>query len=276
MDKLISEYEETKLKYNEIVVQSFSKEDFTNYLESLFTAYSCAIEGNTFSVNETMELKEKGISFMLQNKSLFEAFEILDHFKAYEKMMSNLNRTLTEDFLKELHFTLTEHTIEYRKRGKPGEYTTLDMMAGDTMFGDHQKNISRVPVLLEQVEKAMDNNTWHPVEISAIFHKHFIYLHPFRDGNGRLGRLVSNFILAKKKEPLIIIESKDKKSYIDALKASEKHNNMTPIVSYFFSTSIDRMNREIRAKKNLTQNFFLKFRREPSKEKLTRPKGFKR
>lgn len=266
--KLITEYEQVKQHYNQTIVETFHQEDFFNYVENLFTAHSCAIEGNSFSVDETFALKEQGISLKLNNKSLYEAFEILDHFKAYEKAMSQLDQPLSETLIKELHFCLTEHTISYRDRGNPGEYTTLDMMAGDTMFGDHEKNIASVPKLLYQTEQALQKKMGHPVEISATFHKYFIYLHPFRDGNGRLGRLLSNFILAKSGEPLIIITQEQKKDYIDALKASHKHKDMSPIVSFFFKTSIKRMEYEICEKKNLNLNFFLRFKDDTPKIKL--------
>lgn len=275
MDNQIQEYEKLKIEYQKIIVDAFNADDFADYTENLFTAHSCAIEGNSFSVNETRDLKEKGLSLKIFNKSLFEAFEILDHFKAYEKAMTSLDAPLTETFIKELHFILTEHTIAYKTKGQPGEYTNTDMGAGDTIFGDHQKNLELIPKLLEQTQRTLDNNTVHPVVLSAQFHKFFIYLHPFRDGNGRLGRLLSNFILAKKGKPLIIINQEKKNSYIEALKASEKHRDLTPIVSFFFETSIQRMKNEISQKKNLTENFFLRIKEIP-KEDETKKRGFRR
>lgn len=244
-ENLIQEYEKIKSEYKKIVVETFDSNDFYHYLEDLFTAHSCAIEGNSFSVDETRELREKGLDLKLFDKSLFEAFEILDHFKAYEKAMSNLEQPLTEEFIKDLHFTLTEHTIKYRTGTEVGEYTTTDMMAGTTMFGDHEKNIESVPKLLEQTEKILELGEMHPVVVSAMFHKFFIYLHPFRDGNGRLGRLLSNFILAKKNEPIIVITAEKKARYIEALKSSDKHKDFSPIISFFLETSINRMKDEI-------------------------------
>ena len=238
MEDLIQEYESLKSDYNRIIVNAFNSDDFADYTENLFTAHSCAIEGNSFSVNETKELKEKGLDLKIYNKSLFEAFEILDHFKAYEFAMNNLDKPLTEDFIKQLHFILTEHTINYRTKGKPGEYTTTDM---------------------EQTENILSQKREHPLVISAKFHKFFIYLHPFRDGNGRLGRLLSNFILTKTNNPLVIISQEKKNIYIEALKSSHKHRDLTPIVNFFFSTSMERMKSEINQKKNLTENFFLRF-----------------
>lgn len=121
------------------------------------------------------------------------------------------------------------------------------MSAGETLFGDYEKNIARVPKLLEQTNAGLNSNKMHPVYMSAVFHKHFIYLHPFRDGNGRMGRILSNFILSQKGHPLVIIldKNKNKKDYVEALTASHKHRDMTPIISFFFNTSINRMKGEI-------------------------------
>lgn len=141
-DKYIEEYETIRAEYQKNIIDVFSQKDFDNYIENLFTAHSCAIEGNTFSVNDTKELKEYGFNLKLYNKSLCEAFEILDHFKAYEYAMKNLDIPLNEKFIRKIHFLLTQHTIAYRtQNGEAGEYTTTDMAAGDTLFGDHKRNI---------------------------------------------------------------------------------------------------------------------------------------
>ena len=260
MEKLISRYNVLLEQYNDIIINAFDDKDFFEYTENLFTAHSCAIEGNSFSVNDTRELNEKGLNAILHNKSLLEAFEILDHFKAYEFAFNNIERPLTENFIKELHSVLTSNTLKFTKNSEPGEYTKTDMAAGDTLFGDHKQNIALIPKLLEQTQLTLDKGELHPMLISSRFHYHFIYLHPFRDGNGRLGRLLSNYILVQKKHPLVIIRSEEKEKYIEALKASKKHRNTSPIETFFFETAIERMTYEIAQKKNLTQNFFLKLK----------------
>jgi len=255
MEGRIRLYEELRLKYQSAVVDNFSPGDFADYNESVFTAHSCAIEGNSFSVDDTRALKEHGMSLKLHNKSLYEAYEIIDHFKAYEYAMGNLDNPLTEEFLKKIHFHMTEHTIGYRLGAAPGEYTDTDMTAGDTIFGDHKENIKSVPRLLMSTQDAMDRDVDHPLAISAKFHFYFIYLHPFRDGNGRVGRLVSNFILAKKGHPLLIVPENRKNNYIDSLRFTKKHRDFSPIISFFFGTAIDRMQNELEQRKSLFQDF---------------------
>lgn len=276
MEDTIKAYEKLKNEYDKIIVQVFNPADFENYISDLFTAHSCRIEGNSFSVNDTRALREQGIGLRLHNKSLFEAFEILDHFTAYRYAMSNLDKPLTEDFIKQIHFYLTEHTIEYSKGSLPGEYTKFDMAVSDTMFGDHKKNIALVPKLLESTQKALDNNDRHPVEISAMFHKFFIYLHPFHDGNGRLARILSNFILAQKKQPTIIITDLKKEQYVNSLVSSHKHRDNAPIISFFFDTIMKRLENEINEKKNYSQNFLMNFTEEEEKDEKEIKSRFRR
>lgn len=264
-EELIPQYDSLVAEYKEIVADGFSKADFIEYNEILFSAHSCAIEGNSFSVDETRTLKEKGLGMIPHGKTLFEAFEILDHFQAYEYLLNNLDKPLTEELLKDTHRLLTEHTLEYKTRNdevpsKPGEYTTVDMCAGDTIFGEHEKLIRQVPRLLESTQNAIDSGDVHPMVIAAKFHGFYEYLHPFRDGNGRLGRLMSNFILLKMEQPLLIIPSSNREEYIAALKYINKERTDEFLVDFFFKTSIRRLQHEISEKKNLTDNFIDGFR----------------
>lgn len=135
----IAEYESLSEEYKRYVSDRFSKEDLLEYNEILFSAHSCSIEGNTFTVDETRTLKEQGLGMIPKGKTLFEVFELLDHFRAYEYMIRSYEEPLTEAYLKHLHFLLTEHTIAYKHKGaRPGEYTDVDMCAGDTLFGEHE------------------------------------------------------------------------------------------------------------------------------------------
>lgn len=245
IEKLLVEYKKTLEDYTKQVTLTFSKQNLFEYNEILLSAHSCAIEGNSFTVNDTRELKEHGLNLKLRDRSMLEAFEILDHFKAFEYLFNNLELPLNEKLLIDTHKLLTANTIQYTKGYAPGEYTRSRMAAGDTIFPDHEASIASVPALMAQTQQAMDKKAAHPIEISAKFHKYFIYLHPFPDGNGRIGRLISNFILAKAGEPLIIIEAKQKPEYIDALKFSHKHNDLNVIASFFIKTSINRMKQEM-------------------------------
>ena len=256
MQNIISKYNFLVEEYRQNIVNTFDVEDFKLYNEVLFASHSCGIEGNSFSVDDTRALKEQGLGMIPYGKSLFEAFEILDHFKAYEYLFSQINEPLSEKLLKETHRILTEHTLPYRvTNAVPGEYTDTDMAAGDTIFGDHRELILQVPKLLESTQRMLEKDDIHPMTLAARFHCFFEFLHPFRDGNGRIGRLFANFILVKKNQPIIIIERERKEEYIAALKFYKKENSTELIETFFLETAIRRMENEIAEKKNLTRNF---------------------
>ena len=85
-EKEIAEYEALRQKYQKLFVDKMDREEYIKYNEILFSTHSCAIEGNSFSIDDTRDLKEKGLGMIPSGKSLLEAFEMLDHFDAYEYM----------------------------------------------------------------------------------------------------------------------------------------------------------------------------------------------
>lgn len=271
-EREIKEYEDLRRKYQTQIIGMMNGEEYVKYNEILFSTHSCAIEGNSFSVDDTRELKEKGLAMIPAGKSLLEAFEILDHFKAFEFMMQNTQHALDETLLKEINRLATSHTLSYRcPDAIPGEYTTTDMAAGDTVFGDHKKLIAMVPKLLESTERAIlaaaqaqknetnDNlgseDHTHAIVIAARFHGFYEYLHPFRDGNGRTGRLVSNYILLRLGHPLVIIPSEQRKEYIAAMRMIRTEGTDEHLIRFFFKMAMLRMQEEIKQKEANTKRF---------------------
>ena len=235
-----------------------SREQWMEYNEILFSAHSCAIEGNSFTVDDTRILREQGMAMIPVGRSLLECTEMADHFRAFDYMVSQLEHPFDETLLKEVNRLVTEHTLAYRAPGSiAGEYTTEDMAAGDTVFGDHETLIARVPSLMTSTEKAISNGQ-HPLIVAAKWHGYYEYLHPFRDGNGRTGRLLSNFILLRAGHPLLIIELKDRSEYISALKQIRTEGSDEYLIEFFFKTAIGRMKNELsqKRKNSLPMMFF--------------------
>lgn len=255
-EKEIKEYEDLRGRYQSLVVDRMDGEEYFKYNEVLFSTHSCAIEGNSFSVDDTRELKEKGLGMIPAGKTLFEAFEMLDHFEAFEYMMRNVQHPLDETLLKEINRRVTSHTLAYRAPdATPGEYTTTDMAAGDTVFGDHEELVARVPRLLETTEQAIATAAAHPMVLAARFHGFYEYLHPFRDGNGRTGRLVSNYILLRMGHPLLIIPSEARQEYISALRMIRTEATDEHLIRFFFKMTMQRMQEELKQKEANTKRF---------------------
>ena len=80
-----------------------------------------------------------------------------------------------------------------------------------------------------------EKKTVNPVELAARFHYSFEMIHPFIDGNGRIGRLLINFILYKNNYPMSNVEPKEKTSYINKLELSYVKNDNIIFVKWFVS-----------------------------------------
>lgn len=258
----IERYEAVRQKYQRLVADKMNREEYTRYGEVLFSTHSCAIEGNTFTLDDTRELREKGLGMIPAGRSLLEAFEMLDHFDAFEYVAANVGRSLDEQFVKEVNRRVTLHTLSYRASGAvPGDYTTTDMAAGDTVFGDHRQLIARVPRLLESTEQAVcrilaaDAAAPHAMVVAARFHGFYEYLHPFRDGNGRTGRLLCNHILLRLGHPLLVVPSDCRQQYIAALRQIRTEGTDEHLVRFFFRVAVERMERELAQKEANTRRF---------------------
>lgn len=219
-EKEINDYENLRKKYQTVVIDRMDREEYRQFNEILFSTHSCAIEGNSFSVDDTRELKEKGLGMIPTGKSLLEAFEMLDHFKAYEYVLNNTGHALDEAFLKEIN-----------------------------------RLVAKVPQLLASTERAIASSAAHPVVLAARFHGFYEYLHPFRDGNGRTGRLVSNHILLRMGHPLIIIPSSCRQEYITSLRTIRTEGTDEHLIRFFFKMAMTRMADEIGQKEKNTQRF---------------------
>ena len=254
-DNEIEEYEAVRKDYQREIADKMGRQQWMEYNEILFSAHSCAIEGNSFTVDDTRILREQGMAMVPVGRSLLECTEMADHFRAFDYLVSRLDGPFDESLLKEINRLVTEHTLSYRAQGAvAGEYTTEDMAAGDTVFGDHETLIAQVPHLMESTQKARDAGL-HPMVVAAKWHGYYEYLHPFRDGNGRTGRLLSNFILLRAEHPLLIIRLEDRSAYISALKQIHSKGTDEHLVAFFFKTAITRMKEEMAQKRKLSKPF---------------------
>lgn len=93
----------------------------------------------------------------------------------------------------------------------------------------------------------------HPMVLAARFHGFYEYLHPFRDGNGRTGRLLSNFILLHFNLPELIIRKEDRQEYIGALRQIRMENTDEYLISFFFDKAIAQMKDDMAQKRKASR-----------------------
>ena len=97
----IEEYERVRKDYQQKVADRMGHEQWMEYQEILFSAHSCAIEGNSFTVDDTRILREQGLAMIPVGRSLLECTKMADHFRAFDYLVGHLDLPFDEALLRE-------------------------------------------------------------------------------------------------------------------------------------------------------------------------------
>lgn len=224
----IKEFEKIKRAYLKEPKQT--KENRYESFVSLFTYHSTNIEGNTLTLQETSQLLFEGRT---PRKSLREINEVINHKQAFDFIL-NYKEDISKKFILELHKIVIKNTLKSELNEQTGKYRTLQV---------YIRGAEWIPSKPEEVAGEMANLlSWytknkkklHPLILSAYFHSAFETIHPFVDGNGRVGRLLINFILHKNDLPMINIPHEKRYVYYQTLKASQTRGDLKPLVAFLF------------------------------------------
>lgn len=82
--------------------------------------------------------------------------------------------------------------------------------------------------LVDWYNDAEQSGSYTPIELAAMFHYRYIRIHPFEDGNGRIARLLVNYILTRHGFPMIVVRSRKKNEYLEALHKTDLTVGATP------------------------------------------------
>ena len=116
-----------------------------------------------------------------------DIIETANHFKCIDMVIDNATYRLTEKFIKELHFTLKSGTSDSRKDWfNVGEYKKLPNEVGGKETAKPEDTANKIKTILKDYNQKDE----HTLEEIIDFHYRFETIHPFQDGNGRVGRLI--------------------------------------------------------------------------------------
>lgn len=208
----------TRKKEKLVSLRPFDYETVSKITKALgedMTFNSNAIEGNKITARETTIILA-GIMIPRFQKQVTQAefHQIIGHDKALKEIvrMVNADEQLTVKHLLSLHkMVMHESSI-----------------GGILRSGEELALINRVKVLLapplavedlvkQFLEWLAKNNNMHPFLLAITCHSIFVRIHPFKDGNGRMARLLMNFVLIRAKYPYLIVLNKKRDQYLHAV-----------------------------------------------------------
>lgn len=188
---------------------------------------SLAIEGNTLS--------EEQISTILDGKPvvapLREIQEVRNAIKAYEEYPQW--NPASEANLLDAHKVLMAGLLD-----APGHYRRGGIaVAGGGEVHHIGPSPVRVPQLMSNLLSWLDGAADHPLIVSSVFHYEFEFIHPFEDGNGRMGRLWQTLILTRWKPlfadvPVESLVHARQSDYYEAIRESSSRGESTPFIVY--------------------------------------------
>ena len=146
------------------------------------------IEGSRLTHEQTRYIYETNtIGFEGESVNVDDVVETANHFRCIDLVIENAERPLTESFIKELHRTLKNGTSDSRKSWfAVGAYKKLANEVG----GQATTPPSRVSADMSKLLKEYNGNPGPDLDALLDFHVSFERIHPFQDGNGRVGRLI--------------------------------------------------------------------------------------
>ena len=197
----------------------------------LFAYHSNKIENSEITYNDTREVFENGkvTSFNGDPRTLFE---IQNQKNCYHFLLEKIasKQMLDLSLIKHIHKLLTEGTYDetkYAKGERPGEFKKGDYIVGASEIGSEAENVENELIdLLDEINEADSEDL---LTVVSYFHLRFEAIHPFADGNGRVGRTLLNYyLMIHGIRPLIIYEE-DKMRYYYCLHRYDQNEDIEPM-----------------------------------------------
>jgi len=157
-------------------------------LQILMTYNSNHIEGSKIDEEQTRMIFETNtIGEISTTTKVDDIIETLNHFRCIDYIIDNAHRKLSESFIKKIHYMLKESTSDSRLDWfNIGEYKSMPNEVGGISTTSPENVSKEINKLINKYNKQARHSLNDIIE----FHYEFESIHPFQDGNGRVGRLI--------------------------------------------------------------------------------------
>lgn len=227
-----------KKKNYEHLVRTLSKnkiKDIEKRMEVEFVYNSNKIEGNTLTRGETglvlqgITVGRKPLSSIIP-KSLDDIQAAGNHpdtMNLIRKLAFDKTYKITEKDIRSIHGLLMKGIIH-----DAGQYRSDDRIvrgAGFTPPPPYEIK-SHITKLVDLINNNHDELT--PIDLAAQVHYDLAWIHPFSDGNGRMARLLLNFILLRNGYPFTVVQAVERKTYLRTLRHMDTQAEIEPFIMY--------------------------------------------
>ena len=212
--------------------------DLDKYLHNfriLFAYHSGRIENDEITWHDTREIFKNGrvTGFTGNPRALFEQ---QNQRLCYEYMKEKIiNRAPIDlDLVKEVHRILTAGTYDERRyienKERPDEFKKHDYVTGIYEVGSAPEDVEGE--LADLIAEIGEYSGADILKSAAYFHGKFEFIHPFADGNGRVGRTLLNYYLMIKDHPPLIVKDEEKEKYYKALQMYDEKEDLAPLYKF--------------------------------------------
>lgn len=214
---------------------------------------SLAIENNSLSIEQITAIIEG--KRVLGNPN--EIQEVKNALQAYELLLT-LNPYEEKDLLK-AHKLMMSDLVE-----RNGKYRNDGVGVFDGKQVVHMAPpADRVPFLMSDLFEWLKKSDVHPLIKSCVFHYEFEFIHPFQDGNGRMGRLWQTVILKEWKSifawlPIETLIKENQAEYYKALNSSDTNAESTDFIAFMLDVILKTIREIIGTEKKITQKINVK------------------
>ena len=212
---------------------------FENFMIK-FTYNSNRIEGSTLTLRDTANLLKEGIT--PSNRPIKDIKETESHKKLFYIML-DYKKNLSLSAVLFWHKILLE-TIDTEIAGKIRKHQVA--IAGTDVELPFP---AEIPILLNELFLwyNKEKNKLHPVELAALVHLKFVSIHPFTDGNGRMSRIMMNFVLHIHGFPMFNIPYINRTGYYKALERSQKTKKEQIFAQYIIKRYLAEYEKKFRS-----------------------------